>query len=88
MAAPDNSGGFARELTSPIENAAAVSPSDTVNLTNASRALWVGVRGNVAVHMIGATISVVFVGVHGLLPIRVDKVLATNTDATSIVTLW
>jgi len=76
-------------LTDPAVAAVAVTPSDSADLTQTTRSLYIGVAGDVAVYMTGATTSVTFVGVPiGVLPIRVDRILATGTTANSIVALW
>lgn len=75
--------------TTPAEWATAVTPSDSTDLTQVSRALYIGVGGNVNVDTPdGAT--VVFAGVLGgtILPVRVKRVRATSTTATSIVALF
>ena len=73
----------------PAYNAVEVAPNDGVDLTNTSRALYVGGAGDVKVDMYG-TGTVTFVGVSAgsLLPVRVDRVYSTGTTATSIVALW
>ena len=65
---------------------AAVTPSDTAAQTYA--ALYVGAGGNLSVEMeSGATLTFVAVPTGAILPIRVRKVRATGTTATSIVGL-
>lgn len=78
------------ELSSPASNAAAVTPHDTNELADFSRALWVGGAGNLVVVMVGDSASVTFTAVPAgtLLPFRVKKVLATGTTATSIVAVF
>lgn len=72
----------------PYQNAAAVTRSDTVDLTNTSRALWIGSAGALKVNMVGGqTVTLAAVPV-GLLPIRVTRVYLTDTVASSIVALW
>jgi hypothetical protein len=74
----------------------AVTPSDSADLAEYCTALWVGSAGNVAVVMAGQEIpgmtaaaanavSVTFAGVNAgqWLPIRIGRVMATNTTATS-----
>ena len=76
-------------LESPARVAAAVTPDDLNDLVNTSRSIYVGTAGDVAVHMIGQSAPVVFKAVPvGVLPIRVDRVLATGTTAADIVALW
>lgn len=73
----------------PAQNAAAVTPSDSVDLTYTSRALYVGAAGDVKVTMNeSGTVTFVDVVAGTLLPIRVDRVFATGTTATDIVALW
>lgn len=75
-------------LTSPAGRFAAVTPSDGVDLAQVSRALFVGVAGDLAVIGAGGdtvTFAHAPVGYH---PIRVARVLATGTTATNIVALW
>ena len=70
-------------------SAVAVTPSDTVDLTYVSRALWVGgTSGTITAIMADGT-TVLFSGVPTgtLLPIRVSRVKATGTTATLIVAI-
>ena len=64
-------------------------PSDSTNLSSISRALYVGVGGNVAAVMPDDSV-VTFVGVlqGTVLPVRVKRVNATNTTATNIIALY
>ena len=65
----------------------AVTPSDTTNI-NATRALWIGGTGDVAVtFQDGTALTLASVPV-GLLPIRVTQVKSTGTTATSIIALY
>lgn len=70
-------------------SAAAVTPSDSTVLTRV-RALYVGGAGNVAVTFPGNPTAVTFVGVMAgaVLPVQAEKVMSTNTTATSIVALY
>jgi hypothetical protein len=76
--------------------AAAVTPSDTVNIPSVSGGtndegciLYIGGTGNVKVLTIGGD-EVVFAGVPvgTTLQVRVVRVFATGTAATNIVALW
>ncbi len=73
--------------TSPGENAAEVTASDSTTLY--SRGLYVGGSGDVVVTMYGNGAEVTFVGVPSgsVLPIKVSKVMAATT-ATDIVAIW
>jgi len=86
---PDQHSGFVEGLTSPADNATAVTPSDSTDLAYTSRALYIGGAGNLVVTMAGGgdiTFSAVPAG--SILPIRVTRVKATSTTATSIVNLY
>lgn len=74
----------------PPGDAVAVTPSDTVNLTVPSRALYVGGAGNIVAVMQDSGTAVTFTGVLAgtVLPIRVLRVNATSTTATSLVALF
>lgn len=83
---------FANTLGAPrhgYTNAAAVTPSDTVDLADVTQALYVGGAGNVAVIMQGGQ-TVTFTGltVGTILEVRVSRVKATSTTATALVALW
>ncbi len=73
----------------PAIRAAAVTPSDSTDLGFCGRALYVGGAGTVVVDMVESGSSISFVGVPAgtILPIRVKRVRATGTTATSILIL-
>jgi hypothetical protein len=75
--------------------AAAVTPSDTVNIpsvtggTNNGCVLYIGGAGNVKVLTVGGdevTFSSAQAGL--VIPVQVLKVFSTGTTATNIVALW
>ena len=81
-----------------ISRAAAVTPSDTVDIPSVSTqdgvgnngcVLYVGGFGDVRVLTAGGD-DVTFVGINGgtFVPVQVLKVFATSTTATSIVAMW
>lgn len=76
-------------IEGPAIRAAAVTPSDSTDLTFVTRGLYVGAGGDVSVDMAETGTSIVFVGVPTgtLLPVRVKRVRSTGTTATSIVAL-
>ena len=77
-----------QEITS-ASKGVAVTPSDTVDLAEGCRALYVGVAGNVTVILSDMASGVLFsnlpVGIH---PIQVKRVLSTGTAATNMVALY
>lgn len=76
-------------LTNPASRAVAVTPSDSVDLVAASRGIWVGTGGNLAVITAGGdTVTVPNVQDGTLVPIRASRVLATGTTATGLVAMW
>ena len=76
-------------LESPAREATLVVPDDAVDLGNTSRSICVGSTGDIAVHMVGESVPIVFKSVPvGILPIRADRILATGTIASDIVALW
>lgn len=84
-ASPDN----VKTLNGPANGAETVNKSDTVNLTNISRGLYVGGTGDVAVVMKdGTTVTYVAVQAGTTLPIRISRVNSTNTTATSMVSMY
>lgn len=72
------------DLDSPGAYAAAVMPSETVDLTFACRALWVGTAGDIKVLTVGGD-TVTFIGFSGWLPLRCARVFSTGTTASNIV---
>ncbi len=77
-------------MAAPADEAAAVTPSDTVDIPLANvRALYVGTAGDVTVNMklTGSTILFKAVPAGAWLPIRVTRVLSTGTGASNIVAL-
>lgn len=74
-------------LESPARRAEAVTPNDAADLPNFTRALYVGVAGDVRVTTVGGD-TVTLVGASGVLPVCVARVYAAGTTAASIVALW
>lgn len=73
----------------PCAFAAAVTPDDVNELGNVTRALYVGVTGDVTVVMAGKGTAVLFKAMPvGLYVMRVRQVKAGGTTATNLVALW
>ena len=73
----------AASLTSPVEHADAITPSDADELPRATRALYVGQRGDVSARLVSGD-SMVLANLQGrtLYPLRLRQVPATGTTAT------
>lgn len=85
----DNYSDFPSTLTAPARDAAAVTPSDSVDLAVLPRAIYVGTAGNMSARMIGGqVISFLNVPAGTVLALRVQRVNATGTTAGGIVALW
>jgi len=71
-------------------NAEPVTPSDTEDLFNVARGIWVGGAGDVKVDLETGGTAIVFSNVPSgtILPIRVKRVYATDTTATNLVALY
>lgn len=79
---------WAADATRPAENAAIVAPNDGADLATPTRALVVGVAGNVAVDMVSSGTNIVITLPAGIWPLAVKRVRSTGTTATGIVALW
>lgn len=75
--------------TAPYDTYVALTPNDTVDLANVTRALYVGGAGNISVDDLSGNTAVVFTGVPAgtVLSIRVKRLRLTGTTATNIVGL-
>jgi hypothetical protein len=73
-------------LNAPASNAFAISPSNTADLATATRFLYVGSAGDIAVDLVGGDANVIFKSVPvGIFPLRVKRVRATGTTATNLI---
>ncbi|QDL91286.1 hypothetical protein FDP22_05500 [Paroceanicella profunda] len=75
-------------LTSPFGFAEAVITSDSLDLPYASRALYIGVTGDIKVTTLGGTVVTFRNHPVGYLPARVSRVHATGTTAAEIIAVW
>jgi hypothetical protein len=70
-------------------DAVVVTPSNTVNFTRGPcRSLYVGSGGNIAVVIGGETITFANAAAGSVLPIKVSRVDATGTTASSLLALY
>lgn len=80
--------GRASSTSGPAMSGFAITPHDTNELEEMTRAVYVGAGGSIALQMhSGANVTLVGVASGTFLPVRVRKVLATGTTAGSIVGL-
>lgn len=77
-------------LVEPAANAVAITTNDSTDLAIATRGLYVGVTGNVKVDMLGGTTGVTFTNMAAgvIHPLRVTRVYATGTTASSLVGVY
>ena len=80
---------YGQDMNGAYDEAAAITPADGADLPALTRAIYVGVAGNVKVDMettgTGITFTALPVGIHRL---RVKRVYATGTTATNLVALY
>lgn len=75
-------------LSGPASSGFPVTPSDGSDLPETTRALYVGIGGNLTVRMLsGETLALSNVSPGSLLPLRVTRVFATGTTAAAIAGL-
>lgn len=67
-------------ILGPAEDGFAITPHDTNDLAQTTRAIWVGADGNIAlVTRAGTTLTLSGAKAGTLIPIRATRVLATGT---------
>lgn len=73
----------------PITRAAAVTPSDSTDLTNACRGFVVGTAGNVKVTTLGGDTVTIYSLVAGVIHgIQCTRIWSTGTTAANITAVW
>lgn len=89
MAATDNFASYQVRPDGPYTRAAVISPHDTNELSNVTRAILVGGAGNMAVVTQGGD-SVTLTGLLAghVYRVAVKQVKSTGTTATNLVALW
>lgn len=89
MPAVDQQAGMIEGMIGPADNLVAITPNDSTDLVNVSRAIYVGGAGDLVVTPYGGGSNVTLAVVAGaVLPIRVSRVLSTGTTATGLVNLY
>lgn len=91
MPAADNFSRQQTQTTDPYTNAAAITPSDSTDLTYVTRGIFVGDGGakHIAVIMQDSgTVTFENVPTGTFLPIRVTRVKTTGTTASKLIAVW
>lgn len=84
-----NPSGVVNVNSGPAANADAITPSDSVDLTNSTRGIYVGVSGDITLDLVTTGTTIFFKAVPvGVLPVQAKRVRATNTTATNLVGMW
>lgn len=80
---------YHRTIIDPVDRAFAITPSDSAELSIATRGLYIGGAGDV-VAVLSSGDEVTFTGMlaGAIYPLRVKQVKSTNTTATSIIGLY
>jgi hypothetical protein len=77
------------DLEGPAGGAFAITPSDSTDLAQATRGIYVGGAGNISLITIyGQTVTLVGVVPGTVIPVRANRIKATSTTATSLVGLY
>jgi len=85
---PDRFANTQASLSGPASSGFSITPSDSTDLPETVRALYVGTGGNLSVRMLsGETLTLANVPAGSLLPLRVTRVFANATTASAIAGL-
>lgn len=77
------------DIESPAQGGVAITPSDSVNLPQSTRAIYVGVGGDLKVTLLDGSVVTYAALPQGITKaIRVTKVWFTGTTAASLVGEW
>lgn len=74
--------------SAPYSSAAAITPSDTVNLAEVPRGVYVGSAGVIVAVLDGSPITFTGALAGTILPIKPTRINATSTTATGLVALY
>jgi len=85
---PDRFANTQASLSGPASSGFSITPSNSADLPETTRALYIGTGGSLSVRMLsGETLTLPNVLPGSLLPLRVTRVFATATTATAIAGL-
>lgn len=91
MPAVDDYATLATGLDGPFSNQTIVTPSDTVDLTDETRAVYIGAAGALKVTTAGGQTIVIPSGILAVgvpHPMRVTRIWSTGSTATPVVAVW
>jgi len=76
-------------MNSPAANAFAITPDNSTDFDQVTRAIYVGGDGDIAAVLIDDSVVTFSGAVAGtIIPVRMKRVNSTNTDATNLVGLY
>lgn len=79
---------YATGISTPIVGAFSISPDDSLDLAQVTRALYIGVTGDLSVVMkSGEAVTLVNVQAGTMLPFRLQRINQTGTSAQDLVGL-
>ena len=85
----DEFSSYREGLSDVADNAAAVTPNDSSDLSTTARALYIGTGGDLKVTLVGSgTVTFSSYPSGTWMPLRVQRVFASGTTATGIVAVW
>jgi len=88
MSATDKFDNHASGLSSPAEDAFAITPDDATDMAKVTRGIYVGVGGDVAlITKAGTTLTFKSAAAGSVLPVRAARVKSTGTTATNLIGL-
>lgn len=85
---PDRFENRAQSLEAPASDGFAITPNDGADLSETSRALYIGTGGAISL-VLASGVALSFANVHGgtILPLRVKAIKATGTNASDMIGL-
>jgi len=80
---------YRTELDSPAESGVTLTPDDNNDLVAPTRAVYIGVSGDIKVDMLGEGTATVWTAVPvGVFPIRITRLYATDTTAANVNSMY
>lgn len=78
------------DMDDPFMDAEQITPSDTVELENYTRGVWIGVGGDVVMILAASGTAVTFKNIPSgtMIPMVIRQIKLTGTTAQNIVGMW